>query len=127
MNPDRQRNDTAEFEAALAAQSARPHYLLRLYVSGSTQRSVRAIQNIRELCEEKLHGRYTLEVIDIYQQPDALKPDQILVTPTLIKRLPLPFRRIIGDLSDTERVLIGLDLVPLAAPVTSQEPPRGTG
>ena len=73
---------------------------LRLFVTGSTPRSTRAIQNIRALCEEKLHGRYDLEVIDIYQHPEQVKPEQIVVTPTLVKKLPLPFRKIIGDLSD---------------------------
>ncbi len=88
------------------------HYVLRLFVTGSTPRSARAIQNIRALCEEKLHGRYDLEVIDIYQHPEQVKPEQIVVTPTLVKKLPLPFRKIIGDLSDKERVLVGLDIVP---------------
>ncbi len=88
------------------------HYRLRLFVSGTTPRSARAIQNIRALCEEKLHGRYDLEVIDIYQHPEQIKPEQIVVTPTLVKKLPLPFRKIIGDLSDKERVLVGLDIIP---------------
>jgi circadian clock protein KaiB len=91
-------------------------------VSGSTPRSARAIQNIRELCEEKLHGRYDLEVIDIYQHPEQIKPEQIVVTPTLVKKLPLPFRKIIGDLSDQERVLVGLDLIPRELPA---KPPKG--
>jgi circadian clock protein KaiB len=104
--------DTEAFEDALAAQPNAAHYRLRLYVSGSTPRSARAIQNIRALCEQKLHGRYDLEVIDIYQQPEHVKPEQIIVTPTLVKKLPLPFRKIIGDLSDKERVLVALDLIP---------------
>ncbi len=106
------RDDTRLFEEALADQPHAVHYRLRLFVSGSTPRSTRAIQNIRALCEERLHGRYTLEVIDIYQQPQEIKPEQIIVTPTLVKRLPLPIRKIIGDLSDKERVLVGLDIVP---------------
>ena len=105
-------DDTKAFEKALAEQPRAERYLLRLFVSGSTPRSARAIQNIRALCEEKLHGRYDLEVIDIYQHPEQIRPDQVVVTPTLVKKLPLPFRRIIGDLSDKERVLVGLDLVP---------------
>ena len=87
------------------------HYRLRLYVTGSTPRSSRAIQNIRAICEEKLQGRYDLEVIDIYQNPEQVKPEQIVVAPTLIKKLPLPVRKIIGDLSNTERVLAGLDIL----------------
>jgi circadian clock protein KaiB len=73
---------------------------------------VRAIQNIRRICEKKLQGRYDLEVIDIYQHPEEVKPEQVVVTPTLVKKLPLPVRKLIGDLSDEERVLIGLDVVP---------------
>jgi circadian clock protein KaiB len=105
-------DDTKAFEDALAAKPEGPHYLLRLFVSGSTPRSARAIRNIRALCEERLHGRYELEVIDIYQHPEQIKLEQVVVTPTLVKKLPLPFRKIIGDLSDQERVLVGLDIVP---------------
>jgi circadian clock protein KaiB len=75
-----------------------------------TARSRRAIDNVREICEAHLHGRYELEVIDIYQQPVLAKGDQIIAAPTLIKQLPLPLRRIIGDMSSTDRVLLGLDL-----------------
>jgi circadian clock protein KaiB len=108
-------DDTKDFEDALAAEPDAPHYRLRLFISGSTPRSSRAIQNIRAVCDEKLHGRYDLEVVDIYQHPEMLKPDQVIVTPTLVKRLPLPVRKIIGDLSDIDRVLVGLDLIPLDA------------
>ncbi len=80
--------------------------------AGTTPRSARAIQNIRAICEEKLHGRYHLDVIDIYQHPEQVRSEQIIVAPTLVKTLPLPFRKIIGDLSDKERVLVGLDIVP---------------
>jgi circadian clock protein KaiB len=90
----------------------RPQYVLRLYVTGLTPRSVRAITNIKEICEEHLKGRYDLQVIDIYQQPVLARGEQIIAVPTLIKKLPPPLRRIIGDLSDRERVLIGLDLKP---------------
>ena len=112
MKRSKAKDGTKAFEAALAAQPDAAHYRLRLFVSGSTPRSARAIQNIRALCEERLHGRYDLEVIDIYQHPEQVKPEQIIVTPTLVKKLPLPFRKIIGDLSDKERVLVGLDLIP---------------
>jgi circadian clock protein KaiB len=88
------------------------HYVLRLYVTGMTARSRRAIENVRKICEAHLQGRYELEVIDIYQQPVLAKGDQIIAAPTLIKQLPAPLRRIIGDMSSTERVLLGLDLRP---------------
>jgi circadian clock protein KaiB len=86
-------------------------YLLRLYVTGMTPRSARAVKNLRAICDECLEGRYDLEVIDIYQQPVLAKGEQIIAAPTLIKKLPLPMRRIIGDMSNRERVLLGLDLV----------------
>jgi circadian clock protein KaiB len=85
-------------------------YVLRLYVAGETPNSVRAIVNIRKICEAELQGRYDLEVIDLYQQPQLAQGDQIVAVPTLIKKLPLPLGRIIGDMSNTERVLVGLDL-----------------
>jgi len=87
------------------------HYVLRLYVTGMTPRSSRAVNNLRTICDQYLHGRYDLEVIDIYQQPVLTKGEQIIAAPTLIKHLPLPMRRIIGDMSNRERVLLGLDLV----------------
>ncbi len=85
-------------------------YALRLFVSGTTPRSTRAIQNLRAVCETRLSGRYLLEVIDIYQHPELAADEQIVVTPTLVRRSPLPLRKIIGDLSDTQRLLAGLDL-----------------
>ncbi len=85
--------------------SAESIYFFRLYVTGATPRSVRAIQNLREMCDAHLPGRYQLEVIDIYQQPEEAQSNQIIVTPTLIKSLPVPPRRIIGDLSHSDRVL----------------------
>ncbi len=103
------RSATASFEKALTRTQS-SNYVLRLFVTGLTPRSVRAIANIRKICEEHLHGRYTLEVVDIYQQPTLAEGEQIIAAPTLIKKLPLPLRRIIGDLSDTDKVLIGLDL-----------------
>ena len=106
-------SSTQAFEDALAASPKAEYYRLVLFISGSTPRSLRAIQNIKKLCEERLQGRYSIEVVDAYRHPDHLKPEQILVTPTLIKRLPLPIRRIVGDLSDRDRVLKGLDIIPL--------------
>jgi circadian clock protein KaiB len=89
-----------------------PPYLLRLYVTGQTPRSRAAIQNLQKICEDNLPHRYTLEIIDIYQNPELCREQQIVAAPTLIKSLPLPLRRIIGDLSDQEKVLVGLDLKP---------------
>lgn len=88
-------------------------YKLRLFVTGSTPRSARAISNMRKICEDNLHGRYDLEVVDVYENPDATRELQIIATPTLVKILPEPLRRIIGDLSDKEKVLAGLNLTPL--------------
>lgn len=85
-------------------------YILKLYVTGTTPQSVRAIENIRKICEEHLKGRYILEVIDLYKNPNLAAGEQIIAAPTLIKHLPLPLRRIIGDMSDINRVLVGLDL-----------------
>jgi circadian clock protein KaiB len=88
-------------------------YILRLYVTGSTSRSAMAITNLKKICEEYLEGRYELEMIDLYLKPGLAKEDQIIAAPTLIKKLPLPFRRIIGDMSNKEKVLFGLDLAEL--------------
>ncbi len=85
-------------------------YLLRLYVTGMTLRSMQAIANLRAICETRLQGRYELEVVDIYQHPRLAREERIVAAPTLIKKLPLPLRRMVGDLSDQERVLMGLDL-----------------
>jgi circadian clock protein KaiB len=89
-----------------------PAYVLRLFITGTTSRSSRAIANLRRVCEERLQGKYDLEVVDIYQHPAAAREYQILAAPTLVKMLPLPLRRIIGDLANEERVLAGLDLSP---------------
>jgi circadian clock protein KaiB len=86
-------------------------YVLRLFVTGMTTRSSRAVNNLRIICDEYLEGRYELEVIDIYQQPALTKGEQIVAAPTLIKKFPLPMRRIIGDMSNHDGVLLGLDLV----------------
>ncbi|MBF0215044.1 MAG: circadian clock protein KaiB [Magnetococcales bacterium] len=87
-------------------------YVLKLFVTGHTPRSERAIQNLRRICERELDGRYEMVVIDILEQPQSAEDEKILATPTLIKALPLPLRRIIGDLTDKEKVLLGLDLLP---------------
>jgi circadian clock protein KaiB len=93
-------------------RDASRRYVLRLYVTGSTSRSVRALENVRRICDEHLAGNYQLEVIDIYRNLALARGDQIIAAPTLIKRLPAPLRRLIGDMSNEEKVLMGLDLRP---------------
>jgi circadian clock protein KaiB len=89
------------------------HYKLRLFITGSTPRSARAIATMRKICEENLRGRYDLEVVDVYENPESTRDLQIIATPTLVKILPEPLRRIIGDLSNEEKVLAGLNIIPL--------------
>jgi circadian clock protein KaiB len=88
----------------------KPKYLLRLYVTGQTPRSLQSVENLQRLCERHLAGCFSLEVIDIYQQPALAAEGQIIAAPTLIKAMPLPLRRLVGDFSDSERVVLGLDL-----------------
>ena len=95
-----------------AESRTKAKYLLRLYVTGTTGKSVRAIQNVRRICEEHLKGLYELEVVDIYKNLPLARGDQIIAAPTLLKRLPSPLRRLIGDMSDEQRVLVGLDIRP---------------
>ena len=100
------------------------HYRLRLFVTGTTPRSARAIRNIRAICEQNLAGRYDLEVIDIYQHPEHVRAEQIIVTPTLVKQYPHPVRKLIGDLSETTRVLAALDIIirlPMPAKIPGSE------
>ena len=103
------KNSTEEFDLTMSELS-KDKYILRLYITGTTSRSVLAITNLKKICEEYLEGRYELEVIDLYQMPALARDEQIIAAPTLIKKLPLPFRRIIGDMSNVEKVLMGLDL-----------------
>jgi circadian clock protein KaiB len=100
---------------AVTARRKKGRYLLRLYVTGTTGKSMRAIQNVRRICEEHLQGLYDLEVVDIYKNLPLARGDQIIAAPTLIKRLPAPLRRLIGDMSDEQRVLVGLDIRPQPA------------
>jgi circadian clock protein KaiB len=116
---------TKAFEDALVAEPHAAHYYLRLFITGTTPRCARAIKNIRAICEDNLPGRYNLEVIDIYQHPEQAKPEQIVVTPTLVKKLPLPLRRMIGDLSDNQRVLAGLDIIPRPLPANAPNNEHG--
>jgi len=102
------------FQRAVA-DDPRPHFVLKLYVSGMTPRSRRAIDNLQRLCEEHLPDGYDLDIIDIYQQPGLAKGAQIVAVPTLVKALPLPLRRVIGDLSDPGRILLVLGVVPARA------------
>lgn len=88
-------------------------WALRLYVAGKTPKALTAFANLKKICEEKLNGRYSIEVIDLLENPQLGAADQILALPTLVRKVPVPMRKIIGDLSDTERVLVGLDLLPV--------------
>ena len=100
---------TEAFELALK-EASQGNYVLRLYVAGMTPNSQRAIENVQKICEEYMQERYELEIIDIYQQPIFAKEGQIVAAPTLVKELPPPLRKFIGDLSQTEKILAGLDL-----------------
>ncbi|MDO9069199.1 MAG: circadian clock KaiB family protein [Deltaproteobacteria bacterium] len=100
---------TRDFELALQ-ETDNGTYVLRLYVSGMTPNSLKAIENVRKICAEHLEGRYQLEIIDIYQQPIFAKEGQIVAAPTLVKELPPPLRKFIGDMSQTGRILLGLDV-----------------
>ena len=86
-------------------------WLLKLYIAGQTAKSIEAFANLRKICEEHLKGKYSLEIVDLLKNPKLAKGDQILAIPTLVRRLPPPLKKIIGDLSDTQKVLIGLDIV----------------
>jgi circadian clock protein KaiB len=103
--------DKEKIEKALEAQGDR-HYVLRLYVAGMTPKSTLAVTNIKKICDEHLAGRYSLEVIDLYKNPALADGEQIIAAPTLLKKLPLPLRRFIGDMSNTEKILVGMDLRP---------------
>lgn len=105
-NPQAHRFPEVPQEACLS------RYLLKLYVAGESVRSSAAIANLRRICEQDLQGRYELEIIDVFESPDQAEDARILATPTLVKALPPPLRRVIGDLSDKEKVLLGLELVP---------------
>ena len=109
MAAKRARDSAEKFQRA-EQRGAKEEFVLRLYVTGATSRSTRAISNLKQICEKHLKGRYDLEVVDIYQQPILAVRAQILAAPTLIKKLPLPLRRLIGDLSDEHRILLGLDV-----------------
>ena len=110
-------DSSAQFEKLLVKKAAREgRYSLRLYITGTTERSNEAVANIRELCDKYLPGQYDLEVVDIYQQPGKAADAQIIAAPTLVKQLPMPIKRLIGNLSDPEKVIIGLDLKEISKP-----------
>ena len=109
MPSGKKRSTVKDFEKAIA-KAKDQRYVLKLYVAGINRRSSDAIRAITDACEENLKGRYSLEVIDIYQQPTLAKGEQIIAVPTLVKKLPLPLRRMIGDMADKEKLLLGLDL-----------------
>ena len=105
------RHATAAFEEALKETALkRATYILRLYVTGSSHRSLQAVYNLKKLCEEYLPDDYDLEVIDIYKDPEAARAEQIIAAPTLVKKLPRPIRKFVGDMSNTQKILVGLDL-----------------
>jgi len=105
------RHATEAFEEALKDKALRrAKYILRLYVTGSSHRSLRAVHNLKKLCEEYLSDDYDLEVIDIYKDPNAAREEQIIAAPTLVKKLPRPIRKFVGDMSNTKKILIGLEL-----------------
>lgn len=109
-NPVKDDNDITQiFEEALSGRS-KERYVLVLYVTGMTRRSTESIESIRAICENYLKDMFELKIIDIYQQPDKIRDDQIFAAPTLVKRLPPPFKKLIGDLTDEEKVLVGLGL-----------------
>lgn len=110
MNQDHEHNLTESSHV-----SAPKRWELRLYVAGQTPKSVTAFANLKKLCEEHLHGQYRIEVVDLLQKPELAKQDRILAIPTLVRKLPPPIRQIIGDLSNQEKVLLGLDIRPISS------------
>jgi len=124
MNSQPEHSDDTERQieelVAAAQELEKAKYVLRLYVAGMTPRSADAIRRVTTFCEQHLAGRYDLEIIDIYQKPALLRGEQIVAVPTLIKKLPVPLRRLIGDMQDEERLLFGLDLRRLDAGTEAQ-------
>jgi circadian clock protein KaiB len=110
--PTKQRRRATNRPPAQADSADPDRWNLRLYVAGQTPRSLSAFKNLKEICEEYLKGKYHIEVVDLMENPTLARGDQILAIPTLVRKLPEPIRKIIGDLSNTERVLVGLDIQP---------------
>lgn len=111
MKPKRKKRAVAKPRKKAAKVPGR-RYILQLYITGQTPRSLQSVENLRALCDKYLPGQFDLEIIDIYQQPAMAKEGQIIAAPTLVKSMPLPLRRLVGDFSDKERVILGLDLRP---------------
>jgi circadian clock protein KaiB len=118
------KNDLDPLERARSKRRGQV-YVLRLYVSGASPKSLEAIMNVKNICDQNLAGRYELEVIDIYQQPDRAAHDQVVAAPMLVRHLPLPLRRLIGTLSNTTRVLQGLGIVRADIERSNSRPERG--
>ena len=110
MNPMKEESDIIKEENQV--ETANDMWVLRLYIAGQTPKAMTALNNLEKICEEQLNGKFTIEVIDLLKNPQLGAEDQILALPTLVRKLPVPVRKIIGDLSNTERVLVGLDLLP---------------
>ena len=114
------RNATQAFEAALKRSPLRrAKYILRLYVTGSSGRSLKAVHNLKKICDEHFPDDYDLEIIDIYKNPEAAREEQIIAAPTLVKKLPEPLRKFVGDLSNTQKILVGLDIYERQEPKVS--------
>jgi circadian clock protein KaiB len=111
MKPKKEKSDKTKTGKKPDA-TEKDKWILRLYIAGQTPKAITAFTNLKKICEEKLHGKFSIEVIDLLKNPQLGAEDQILALPTLVRKLPVPVRKIIGDLSNTERVLVGLDLLP---------------
>ncbi len=112
MKPNKENSDTMIKEEKKVGTES-DMWILRLYVAGQTPKAITALKNLEKICEEQLSGKYSIEVIDLLKNPQLGAADQIFALPTLVRKLPVPVRKIIGDLSNTERVLVGLDLLPV--------------
>jgi circadian clock protein KaiB len=113
MNPKKE-NPGVKIKEEKTRKKTKDMWVLRLYVAGQTPKALTAFTNLKKICEEQLEGKYSIEVIDLLKNPQLGADDQILALPTLVRKLPVPVRKIIGDLSNTERVLVGLDLMPVS-------------
>ena len=111
MNKENNNSKTGK-STAMDMNKIEDEWILRLYVAGMTVKCITAFNNLKKICEEQLQGKYHIEVIDLVENPNLCREDQILAIPTLVRKLPIPVRKIIGDLSNTERVLVGLDIIP---------------
>ena len=118
--------DDAVTASASRKEGLLSEYILKLYVTGKTSKAEVAIANLRQICDEELCGKYELQIIDVLEQPQMAEDDKILATPTLIKRLPLPLRRVIGDLSDKHKVLLGLEVRPGISQAAPESPSSTT-